>query len=66
MNDREIIIRMLHSFQYDYIKKMKIHKCVIDQHELHKKSTFMIKISLLMLKKIIKIHQTLKRCLNVM
>ena len=45
---------------------MKIHECVTDQHKLHKKSMSMIEIDLLMLEKIIKIHQTLKRCLNVM
>ena len=56
MNDEEIIIRMLHSFQYDYMKKMKIHRCVTDQHELHKKSMFMIEIDLLMLEKTKKIH----------
>ena len=66
MNDREIVIRILHSFQCDYTKKMKICRCVTDQHELHKKSTFIIEISLLMLEKIKKIYQTLKRCLNVM
>ena len=55
MNDRRIIIEILHSFQHDYTKKMKIHRCVIDQHKLHKKFTFMIEISLLILKKITKI-----------
>ena len=56
MNNGKIIIKTLHSFQYDYMKKMKTHEYMTDQHELYKKSTFMIEIDLLMLEEIKKIH----------
>ena len=43
-----------------------MYKWVINHYELQKKSISMIKISLLMLKKVQKIQETMKRCLNVM
>ena len=64
-DERDVIVLLIQT-QKKYIKKIEVHKWVTDHYKLWKKSISMIKIDLLMLKKVWKIQETMKRCLDVM
>ena len=66
LDDGGSAVTSLIQTQKKYIKKIEVHKWVADHYELQKKSISMIEISLLMLRKVWKIWETIKGCLDVM
>ena len=66
LDDEKGAVALLIQIQKRFIKKVEAHKWVINCYELQKKLISMIEISLLMLRKVQKIQETMKRCLDVM